>query len=163
MSFPQVFVDSSAQLASVNDASALHPQGTLCWDYSSTYKSWRLMKYVQLTGAVAGTAGAVCRIGDAYGTVTADINDDQLSTESFGGVCLGTVTIDYYCWVCVGGIAPCTGDAVVNAGESVVPAAAVDGQMDTMAGTEEDHVFGVALVDATTAAPTVPVYIYPVF
>ena len=81
----------------------------------------------------------------------------------FGGVLLGAVTVDQYCWCCVGGTIDCTGDAEVNAGESVVPAAAVDGQMDTMASTEEDHVFGVALEDATTAAPTIAVRINGIY
>ena len=158
---PQVFVESQAEFASVNEAAATHDLGTLAWNYNSTYKSWQLLKYVQMVGAVTGAEGGVCCVGDSYGTVTPDINSDQISATTFGGALLGVVTVDYYCWVCVGGTALCTGDNVNAAGEYVVNAAAVDLQMDTMADGEEEQVFGIVLVAATTAAPTVPVSIRP--
>ncbi len=153
---PQLFTENSADFASVNDSAAQHPLGTLAWNYNSTYKSWQLLRYIQVTGAIAGTAYAVCTIGDAYGTVTPDRDSDQLAADQFGGVLLGGVTADYYGWVVVGGIAVCQGDGAENAGESVI-CHTVDSQMDTMAATEEDHVFGTCLLDATTSANDVPV------
>lgn len=156
--FPQTFVESQTAFSSVNDASPLHPLGTLAWDYDSTWKSWRLLRYVQCQGAVAAAAGSVSTLSTSFGVVTVDRDSDQVAADQFGGVFLGTVTADYYGWVCIYGVADCTTDAVVNAGESVIPHT-VDKQCDTMAAGEEDHVFAVAMEDATTAAPTVACHI----
>jgi len=158
MGFPQVFVESSAALASVNDAAAQHDLGTLCWNYNSTFKSWQLLRYVQLQGAVAATAGAVSTLSTSFGVVTVDRDSDQLSATCFGGAFLGAVTADYYGWVVVGGVADCTTDNAVAAGDFVVPHT-VDKQCDTMADGEEEQVFGVAVEAATTAAPTIAVHI----
>ncbi len=153
---PQVFVESQEEFASVNDVAALHDLGTLAWNYNSTYKSWQLLRYVQLTGAVAAAVGSVATIGDAYGTVTVDRDSDQIAADQFGGAALGTITADYYGWFCVGGICLCQTDDAVNAGESVI-CHGTDKECDTMAAGEEDHAFGTALTDATTAAPNVTV------
>ena len=159
MSFPQVFVESSAALASTNDASEQHALGTLAWNYNSTFKSWQLLKYVLLDGAVSATAGSVATPSSAgYGRVSVDRDNDQLSATIFGGVFLGAVTYDQYGWVCVGGICD-----VATAGTDTLGPCKVSGT-DKLAtqftdGTEE-LVFGDFIEEPTTANTVVATKIF---
>jgi len=154
MPMPMVFTESSAALASVNDATQQHPLGTLAWNYDSTFKSWQLLKYVLLDGAASATAGSVATPSDqGYGRVSVDRNGDCLSATIFGGVFLGSVTYDRYGWVCVGGVA----DVQTTGTETLGPCKvhSVDSQCTQFADGTEELVFGDLIEESTTSAATV--------
>lgn len=112
------------------------------WDATYGYQEWM---YVQNNGAVAAVAGSIARLSDqGLGTVTCDINDDQLSASAFGGVFLVACAVDYYGFVCIGGRFPdAKGDNAVAAGDPLV--ANADSVCDTAATLEYDEIFGYAL------------------
>jgi len=114
------------------------------WDATYGYQEWM---YVQNNGAVAAVAGSIARVSDqGLGTVTCDINDDQLGTTGsiFGGVFLVACAADYYTFVCTGGRFPdAKGDNAVAAGEPIV--ANADSVCDTAATLEYGQIFGYAL------------------
>jgi hypothetical protein len=112
------------------------------WDEDYGYQEWM---YVQNNGSVAAVAGSVARISDqGLGTVTCDINDDQLGANVFGGIFRVACAADYCQFVCIGGRFPdAKGDNAVAAGEFLV--ANADSVCDTAATLEYDEIFGVAL------------------
>tara|TARA_Y100001963_G_scaffold157872_1_gene255486 strand:- start:3593 stop:4078 length:486 start_codon:yes stop_codon:yes gene_type:complete len=112
----------------------------------------KAFRYVQFADGVATIVGHVMCYEAAQTNgyvVTNDRSSDDNSTLA-AGVCMAVidlnVTTPQYGWIQVSGYcANISTDGSVNAAESLVPHASVDGQADTMAAGAEDHVFAVAL------------------
>jgi len=131
--------------STVNDAAATFVVGQIYDDAGFLYR------YVQFVDAVAYAAGHV--LAWANTTRTA-VTNDRAGGSAVGirtaGICLATMTQNYYGFILVNGYyATVLGDGSVAAGESVVLDTGVDGGADTMAAGEEDEVFGMCLENDT--------------
>lgn len=151
MSLQEIF---STKLTA-NDSTAQEQLGAIRYEYSSTdscMKKYMYIKYEAGTADVAAAKGDVLLWSGTTGyTVTKDESDEE--DNMFAGVAIGTITDAYYAWIQVGGFCnKVFTDAGVSAHDALVPHT-TDGEADTMAAGEEDHVFGVALADDTTTSP----------
>lgn len=133
------------------DTSAADPELTLGGVYWYGGDAYR---YVQFLDAVAYTANHLCTWANATGTA---VTNDRAGGSDVGelkpaGIATRVHTQNYYGFIQITGVADVLCDGSVAAGESVIPHATTDGMADTMAGTDEDHVFGVAL-EADSGSP----------
>ena len=127
--FPDNITDTSS--------TAVNELGALRWDGDKAYR------YVLATDALTATSFVSWVANAAAGTNDYTVVKGSATVTAPAGVALASVTINYYCWIQVTGIATCTGDGSVAALEKVVSNG--DGLLDTMAGGEEEQVVGTAL------------------
>lgn len=151
-----LFIENADQVdfANVNDEIAQHQIGAKAYAYDATY-GWRTYRYWKVAD-VGVTVGMCVCYSSTTGSVTADFAGGT-SLCMAAGIALGSVTVAYHGWFVAG-----TGDyALINtdggvaaAGTALVPHS-VNGEVDDMAGTEEDHVFAVSVAADTTVVDTV--------
>lgn len=120
------------------------------YDVGGTYYwAGRYFRYFKFVDAVTYAAGHSVAHASANGTA---VSNDRSGGSSIGdvpaGVCLRAMTQNHYGFVQVSGwgLVPLLTDGGVVAGDALV-LHTVDGQVDTMADTEENEVFAWALAD----------------